>query len=159
MFLIACIANPYLQSCIARKDAAKEWRLLVKYIMKPLSSKMKIALNNANETIETRLWKMFAGSLQLFVRKSIISVKLIHHETSSGWRRGTSRKIFIPTAGDWRYCVSVLIKAINSLQPTYLETLYIEGLNMLMKSVIDNNNHSVDNNISSMTLQWFFVKV
>ena len=68
MFLIACIANPYLQSCIARKDAAKEWRLLVKYIMKPLSSKMKIALNNANETIETRLWKMFAGSLQLFVR-------------------------------------------------------------------------------------------
>ena len=159
MFLIACIANPYLQSCIARKDAAKEWRLLVKYIMKPLSSKMKTALNNANETIETRLWKMFAGSLQLFVRKSIISVKLIHHETSGGWRRGTSRNIFIPAAGDWRYCVSVLIKAINSPQPTYLETLYIEGLNMLMKSVIDNNNHSVDNNISSMTLQWFFVKV
>ena len=45
MFLIACIANPYLQSCIARKDATKEWRLLVKYIMKPLSSKMKNALD------------------------------------------------------------------------------------------------------------------
>ena len=159
MFLIACIANPYLQSCIARKDAAKEWRLLVKYIMKPLSFKMKIALNNANETIETRLWKMFAGSLQLFVRNPSYLWNWSITRLAGGWRRGTSRKIFIPTAGDWRYCVSVLIKAINSPQPTYLETLYIEGLNMLMKSVIDNNNHSVDNNISSMTLQWFFVKV
>ena len=85
----------------------------------------------------------------------------IHHfcetdpsrDERAGGGRGTSLNIFIPTAGDWRYCVSVLIKAINSPQPTYLETLYIEGLNMLMKSVIDNNNHSVDNSISSMTLQ------
>ena len=145
---------PVLQipTCNGRKDAAKEWRLLIKHIVKSVI--MKIALNNANETIETRLWKMFAASLQLFVRKSIIFVKLIHQETS---REGDkSENIYLNC---WRYCVSVLIKAINSLQPTYLETLYIEGLNMLMKSVIDNNNHSVDNSISSMTLQWFFVKV
>ena len=91
---------------------------------------------------------MFAASLQLFVRKSIIFVKLIHQETS---REGDKSENIYPNC--WRYCVSVLIKAINSPQPTYLETLYIEGLNMLMKSVIDNNNHSVDNSISSMTLQ------
>ena len=94
---------------------------------------------------------MFAASLQLFVRKSIIFVKLIHQETS---REGDKSENIYPNC--WRLeilCFCVLIKAINSLQPTYLETLYIEGLNMLMKSVIDNNNHSVDNSISSMTLQ------